>query len=142
MEFSYNILARCSAQVSVILGAAAEGPAELDDCIQTLGKADLLDSDLTEYVASLVTAEVREIGCLSLLFQPPAFGRLPQRSQRGFAKNHATRDRCVVRNASSVLPERRRKHRGHAACTPLATFRSVERCIDRRHSIAAVSDRT
>lgn len=42
----------------MILGAAAEGPMELDDCVQTLGKADLLDSDLTEYVESLVTAEV------------------------------------------------------------------------------------
>ncbi|CAM9202105.1 unnamed protein product [Scytosiphon promiscuus] len=46
-------------KVSVILGAAAEGPMELDDCVQTLGKADLLDSDLTEYVDSLVTAEER-----------------------------------------------------------------------------------
>lgn len=46
-------------QVSVILGAAAEGPMELDDCVQTLGKADLLDNDLTEYVASLITAEVK-----------------------------------------------------------------------------------
>eukprot|EP00752_Nemacystus_decipiens_P002881 g2680.t2 len=56
------------AKVSVILGAAAEGPAELDDCIQTLGKADLLDSDLTEYVASLVAAEERK--CVkSLLLQ-------------------------------------------------------------------------
>lgn len=35
-----------------------EGPEELDDCVQTLQKEDLLDSDLTEYVASLVTAEV------------------------------------------------------------------------------------
>lgn len=51
-------LRRFSEQVSVILSAAAEGPVELDDCIQTLGKADLLDSDLTEYVASLVAAEV------------------------------------------------------------------------------------
>ncbi|CAM9655840.1 unnamed protein product, partial [Hapterophycus canaliculatus] len=46
-------------QVSIILGAAAEGPMELDDCVQTMGKADLLDSDLTEYVDSLVTAEER-----------------------------------------------------------------------------------
>ncbi|CAM9511168.1 unnamed protein product [Ectocarpus fasciculatus] len=46
--------------VSVILSAAAEGPMELDDCVQTLGKADLLDSDLTEYVASLITAEERK----------------------------------------------------------------------------------
>ena len=57
-------------KVSVILGAAAKGPAELDDCIQTLGKADLLDSDLTEYVASLVTAEVSEIRGVHL---PSAF---------------------------------------------------------------------
>lgn len=49
-------------QVSVILSAAAEGPMELDDCVQTLGKADLLDSDLTEYVASLITAEVSRVG--------------------------------------------------------------------------------
>ena len=35
-----------------------EGPEELDDCVQTLQKEDLLDSDLTEYVASLVSAEV------------------------------------------------------------------------------------
>lgn len=35
---------------------------ELDDCVQTLGKADLLDSDLTEYVASLITAEVSRVG--------------------------------------------------------------------------------
>ncbi|CAB1102485.1 unnamed protein product [Ectocarpus sp. CCAP 1310/34] len=47
-------------KVSVILSAAAEGPMELDDCVQTLGKADLLDSDLTEYVASLITAEERK----------------------------------------------------------------------------------
>lgn len=33
---------------------------ELDDCVQTLGKADLLDSDLTEYVASLIAAEVSQ----------------------------------------------------------------------------------
>lgn len=31
---------------------------ELDDCVQTLGKADLLDNDLIEYVASLIIAEV------------------------------------------------------------------------------------
>lgn len=35
-----------------------EGPEELDDCVQTLQKEDLLDNDLTDYVASLVTAEV------------------------------------------------------------------------------------
>ena len=43
-----------------------EGPEELDDCVQTLQKEDLLDSDLTEYVASLVSAEVsRSMGTVS-----------------------------------------------------------------------------
>lgn len=40
-----------------------EGPEELDDCVQTLQKEDLLDSDLTAYVASLVTAEVSRYIC-------------------------------------------------------------------------------
>lgn len=46
-------------QVSIILSAATEGPMELDDCVRILGKEDLLDGDLTEYIASLVTTEVR-----------------------------------------------------------------------------------
>lgn len=48
-----------STQVSVILSAATEGPRELDDCVQTLAKANLLDGDLTDYLAGLVTTEVR-----------------------------------------------------------------------------------
>lgn len=57
-----------SEKVSVILSAATEGPMQLDDCVQTLGKADLLDSDLTDYVATLVTAEVR---CTRRCFRDP-----------------------------------------------------------------------
>lgn len=54
-------------KVSIILSAAMEGPEELDDCVQTLQKEDLLDSDLTEYVASLVTAEANRGTQSSLL---------------------------------------------------------------------------
>lgn len=51
-------LHRLYLQVSIILGAAMEGPMELDDCVRILGKEDLLDDDLTDYIASLVTTEV------------------------------------------------------------------------------------
>ncbi|CAM9104029.1 unnamed protein product [Ascophyllum nodosum] len=44
-------------KVSIILTAATEGAAQLDEVIQILAKEDLLDSDLTDYVTSLISGE-------------------------------------------------------------------------------------
>lgn len=41
-----------------MLKAATEGPAELDEVVQIMMKEDLIDSDLKDYLDSLITTEV------------------------------------------------------------------------------------